>query len=82
MLFSALIAVFAFIFGLAIGAIWEIYKFSMDTLVGTNMQKSGLVDTMSNLIVDMLGAGTASIIGYVYLKRKVWDPSTYSSAGF
>jgi hypothetical protein len=69
-----LIAVFAFTFGLAIGAIWEIYEFSMDQLLGTNMQKSGLTDTMGDLVVDTLGAGIASAIGYIYLRHKIWDP--------
>ena len=68
-----LFAIFSFTFGLAIGAIWEIIEFTIDSLFGTNMQKSGLRDTMGDLIVDALGAGVASLIGYVYLKFKVQD---------
>lgn len=63
-----LIAVFAFCFGVALGAIWEIFEFSMDQLIGTTMQKSGLVDTMWDLIVDSLGALVITIIGYFYVK--------------
>ena len=33
------IAVFAFCFALALGAVWEIYEFTMDSVFGTNMQK-------------------------------------------
>ena len=33
------IAVFAFCFALAMGAVWEIYEFTMDSVFGTNMQK-------------------------------------------
>lgn len=69
-----LISVFAFSFGLAIGAIWEIFEFAMDQLFGLNMQRNGLRDTMWDLIVDAFGAGTASAIGYVYLRFNVRDP--------
>ncbi|MBU4352388.1 MAG: hypothetical protein KKA65_01910 [Nanoarchaeota archaeon] len=65
---AALIAVFSFCFALALGAIWEIVEFTIDSSLGFNMQKSGLVDTMWDLIVDALGALFTSIIGYVYVK--------------
>lgn len=68
------VAVFAFTFGMAIGVLWEIFEFAMDSLFGLNMQKSGLRDTMWDLIIDAIGAGVASTIGYVYLKHKIWDP--------
>jgi hypothetical protein len=32
------------------------------------MQKSGLVDTMWDLIADCIGAGIAGLYGYLYLK--------------
>lgn len=51
-----LLAFFAFSFALAAGAFWEIFEYGADSLLGTNMQKSGLHDTMSDLIVDALGA--------------------------
>lgn len=69
-----LVSIFAFSFGLALGAIWEIFEFAMDQFFGLDMQKSGLRDTMWDLIVDSIGAGTASIIGYVYLRFKIRDP--------
>ena len=53
---------------LAIGAVWEIFEFAMDQSFGLNMQKSGLVDTMWDLIVDTLGAALAGIAGFAYLK--------------
>ena len=64
------LAIFSFSFAIAIGAIWEIFEFSVDQVLGFNMQKSGLVDTMWDLIVDTLGAILASVIGYIYLKTK------------
>lgn len=62
------IVFFAFCFALALGAVWEIFEFTMDQSFGLNMQKSGIVDTMWDLIVDSLGALFASILGYIYLK--------------
>jgi hypothetical protein len=62
------IAIFSFSFGVAIGAIWEIFEFSMDVFFNLNMQKSGLTDTMLDLIVDSLGALIVSVIGYFYVK--------------
>jgi hypothetical protein len=62
-----LIALFSFSFALAIGALWEIFEFAMDQTFGTSMQKSGLPDTMKDLIVDSIGGIIASISGYLYL---------------
>lgn len=64
-----LIVLFSFCFAMAIGALWEIYEFAMDSIFGLNMQKSGLVDTMWDLVVDAGGAFVASLIGYFYIKR-------------
>lgn len=69
------VAFFAFLFAVAVGALWEIFEFAMDSLFGTNMQKpmfgdpSGLTDTMWDLIVDTLGAGTISLFGWRYMRR-------------
>jgi uncharacterized membrane protein YjdF len=64
------IAFFAFCFAVAIGATWEIFEFGMDQLFGLNMQKSGLVDTMGDLIVDSIGALIGAGAGYAYLRGK------------
>lgn len=69
------VALFAFFFALAIGALWEIFEFAMDRYFGTNMQPStpgdpsGLTDTMHDLIVDTLGAAVVSLAGWRYLAR-------------
>ncbi len=65
-------------FGLAVtvGTGWEIFEFAMDQWFGLNMQKSGLLDTMGDLIVDVIGAAFASWLGYVYLRAK--DPSFWT----
>lgn len=73
---------FAFSFAITVGVIWEFYEFTSDGLLGTNMQKyklrdgtelvgrEALEDTMEDLIVDAIGALSASGIGYVSLKYK------------
>lgn len=66
---SALIlASFVFSFGLAMGAVWEIFEFVMDSLFGLNMQKNGLKDTMADLIVDGLGSMVVAWAAYRYAK--------------
>jgi RNAse (barnase) inhibitor barstar len=40
----------------------------MDQIFGMNMQKSGLIDTMWDLIVDSIGGLIASIAGYAFMK--------------
>jgi len=79
---SAFIAIFAFCFAVTIGVIWEIYEFTVDSVAGLNMQKyilengemligrEALLDTMKDLIVDVLGAAAISIVGYVSMKNK------------
>jgi len=62
------LALFSFSFAMAMGGVWEIFEFSMDQIVGSNMQSNGLVDTMWDLIVDALGALLASTLGYIYIK--------------
>lgn len=76
------VAVFAFCFAMALGAVWEIYEFSADCLLGTNMQKfaldngtqlvgqAALRDTMKDIIVDAIGAVATSAMGYISLKYK------------
>jgi hypothetical protein len=63
------IALFTFAFAVCLGTLWEIFEFSMDVIFGLNMQKSGLVDTMWDLIVDCIGSGIAAVISYIYLKK-------------
>lgn len=70
------VALFAFVFAVAVGALWEIFEFAMDELFDMNMQKpmlgdpSGLTDTMWDLIVDTLGALVISLFGWWYMVRE------------
>lgn len=70
------VAFFAFCFALAVGAFWEIFEFTMDSLFGLNMQKSGLLDTMGDLIVDVIGALVGAGAGWFYLKSKQYGGLT------
>jgi len=69
------VALFAFFFAVAVGALWEIFEYGMDQYFGTNMQPatpgdpSGLTDTMHDLIVDTIGAAIVSLGGWRYLAR-------------
>ncbi len=81
-----LVALFAFTFAVCLGVMWEILEFASDVLLGTANQKwnlpdteimvgrpyqgSGLRDTMSDLIVDSLGALVTSTITYFMYKNK------------
>lgn len=63
------IAAITFCVAMTIGATWEVFEYTMDVSFGLNMQKSGLDDTMSDLIVNGIGSLTASLTGYFYLAR-------------
>jgi hypothetical protein len=54
---------------MTVGAIWEVFEFTMDLFFGLNMQKSGLDDTMGDLIINAVGGLIASLTGYFYLVR-------------
>ncbi|MGB3178171.1 MAG: hypothetical protein WBA90_09880 [Albidovulum sp.] len=62
------IAFVSFCFALSIGTLWEIFEFAVDRIAGTQMQKSGLMDTMGDLIVDTVGASIGALSGFLYLK--------------
>ena len=75
------VAFFAFCFAVTCGAVWEIYEFSLDGLLGTNMQKTttatgqvlvgrdALADTMTDLILDAAAALAVTLAGYAGLRR-------------
>lgn len=62
------VCAFAVMFAVFMGVVWEIFEFSMDQWFGFNMQvrESGVIDTMDDLIVDMIGAIAVGIWGYFY----------------
>jgi hypothetical protein len=64
------VALFAFAFAVALGAIWEVFEFAVDQGFGTRMQKprpgdpSGLTDTMWDMSVNIAGAALISLAGW------------------
>lgn len=76
------VALFSFCFALSIGTVWEIVEFSIDGILGTNMQKyalesgvqlvgrAALTDTMKDLIVDSVGVLISTSVGYSALRRE------------
>lgn len=77
-----LIAIFSFCFAVALGVIWEIFEFVVDSFFGGNMQRArdlgnayncntrmGVMDTMWDLVLNSMGAFIASIAGYFYLRK-------------
>lgn len=63
------IAFFGFCFAMTLSVFWEFFEFFADSFFGTNMLKSGLNDTMGDLIVASIGALIVSISGYFGLKH-------------
>lgn len=80
-----LVALFTFTFAVTLGVFWEVLEFTLDALLASDHQKwglppdsvllgkpyqgSGLRDTMSDLIVDCLGALITSFITYFAYKK-------------
>ena len=67
---AGVMATFTFCFALAAGALWEIFEFGVDQTFGTNMQKTGLVDTMGDLIVDAVGGILIAGLAHRHLRGK------------
>ncbi|VTO17566.1 hypothetical protein [Brevundimonas vancanneytii] len=76
------VAFFAFCFAVTIGALWEIWEFMLDQVFGLNTQKSGLVDTMWDLIVDSIGALIGAGAGWAYLKGRQGGPLVRAMRAF
>jgi len=79
------VVLFAFCFAVAFNTVWEIYEFTVDSIMDLNMQKyitadgtllagrAALADTMKDIIVDVAGALVAAVVGYFSIKNeKLW----------
>ncbi len=62
-------AVFIWSFGLAFGALWEMFEFTADSHLGTNMIKNGLSDTMWDLIADAVGSLAVAWASYIIIRN-------------
>jgi hypothetical protein len=76
-------AFFSMLFASFCGLLWEIVEFVLDGLLDVNLQqyrdietgatligRAAVVDTMKDLIVDVLGAIAICVIGYFLIKRR------------
>ncbi len=63
------IASMTFFLTVTMGTLWELLEFSLDWSLQLTMQKSGLIDTMTDLMVDVMGAFIAAVLGYLYVKN-------------
>ncbi len=70
---ASALAIIAFSFAVSVGGLWEIFEYLIDRVVGTNMQRSGLDDTMGDLMVNAFGAAVGSLVGYGYLRGQSAD---------
>jgi uncharacterized membrane protein YjdF len=70
------VSLFSVCFALAMSVVWEIYEFAIDLLLGFNMQRDGLNDTMSDLIVNAMGALMVACIAYFWIQRQKRVPFT------
>ncbi|MGI9205616.1 MAG: hypothetical protein ACR2Q3_16495 [Woeseiaceae bacterium] len=61
------IATISFALAVSVGTLWEVFEILMDHYFAFNMQKSGLIDTMTDLIINAVGAVIAAAIGYFYV---------------
>lgn len=60
---------FSFFFSAACAGFWEIYEFTADSIINTNMQ-GGNSNTMGDIISGVLGALTYSTVMYAASRRK------------
>lgn len=64
------IGVLSFCVAMTVGALWEVFEYGMDQLFGLNMQKSGLDDTMGDIMVNAVGAAIGGLAGAAYMKGR------------
>lgn len=63
------VAGFTVIFGLALGALWEIYEFFVDIVFGGSLNgpmQNSLADTMLDMIFVLIGSVGVALVGIAY----------------
>ncbi len=65
----------SFCFIMTIGTIWEIVEYTLDSVLGMNMQRNldggGLLDTMTDILLNTLGSIVFTLIAHYGLKGRV-----------
>lgn len=77
-----LTALFACLLAVSMGVLWEIFEFTLDSLLGTRMQhpegsSSGLPDTMGDLIMNTVGAVLVACLGWYHTLSENRDTLTH-----
>lgn len=62
-----LIGFFTVTFAMAVGGLWEIGEFSLDSIFGTHAQ-DGLADTMWDMVNDLVGGFVIAVLGMLYVR--------------
>ncbi len=63
------LAILAVGFAMMVGAMWELFEFSIDALFGTHAQRSGLPDTMGDELSNLIGAVVGAVAGHARIAR-------------
>ena len=63
------LAVLAFGFSMMVGASWEVMEFCIDAVFGTNTQRSGLPDTIGDVVTNAVGATFGAVAGHAHVAR-------------
>ncbi|HRY84102.1 MAG TPA: hypothetical protein P5533_05665 [Candidatus Cloacimonadota bacterium] len=85
------VALFVFCFTMAFGALWELFEFSCDQLLGVNMLKGrdstlagsvysferALVNTMQDFSLDAFGALGIALLAYYHIWKKKLTASAF-----
>ncbi len=61
-------SILIFSFAVSIGVLWEMFEFTLDTLTHSGLQR-GLIDTMQDISINVLGAVLMSIAGFFHIKK-------------
>lgn len=59
--------VFTVVFAIAMGAMWELFEFWVDSLFGKRMQK-GLPDTMWDMMYNLAAGVIIAVLGVIYVR--------------
>ena len=72
------IAIFAFSFAVAVGVLWQIFEFLLDSFFGFRIQTTGFNEIMGDLVANSIGSLVVSLAGYYYIKNgKIRVASTF-----
>lgn len=67
----AFLCFFGVTFAVFLGVLWEIFEFTVDSLfpwINMQSRETGVIDTMLDLIVDLLGAIVVGLMGWAYTR--------------